>query len=69
MLVNHFGVIADIEAGLGHAGGVSQGQVALGGAGFGGDHLDLSRPSTRVISERIFLFYFQLVTPVQLSYT
>ena len=37
-------VLLDLKAGLGHAGGVGQGQVVLGGNGDGGHHLDFALP-------------------------
>ena len=40
--VGRGGIFGDDQAGLGHAGSVGQGQVALRDAGLGGDDLDLS---------------------------
>ena len=53
VVVGRLGVAFDFEHRLGHAGGIGQGQVALGGDGLGGDHLDLARPTPTVIFERV----------------
>ena len=46
-------IVSDLEAGLCDAGGVGQGEVELAVEGLGGDDLDLSGASGRVVVERV----------------
>jgi hypothetical protein len=47
-----FGPILDLEARLGHTGGVGEAEIVLGGGGLGGTHFQLPGTTPGVIVER-----------------
>ncbi len=52
VFIHVFGIFGNRQAGFGHARGVGQGQVALGGGFFGGNDLDFTRAAFGVVMQR-----------------